>query len=87
VQDGAGSNTASNPNAGTTFSDTATCTGGKVVLGGGGQITATAQRERTAMLESYASSSTVWTVVGVVTVTMTGSNTARATAYAICGNP
>jgi predicted flavoprotein YhiN len=87
VQDGAGANTAANPTAGTTFSDTATCTGGKVVLGGGGQVNATAQRERTSMLESYASSSTVWTVLGIVTVNMTGSNTAHATAYALCGNP
>jgi hypothetical protein len=39
------------------------------------------------MLESYASSSTVWTVVGVVTTSMTGGSTAHATAYAICGNP
>jgi hypothetical protein len=87
VQDGAGANTANNPNAGTTFTDTATCTGGKVLLGGGGQVTSGAQRERTSMLESYASSSTVWTVVGIVTVTMTGGNNAHATAYAICGNP
>jgi hypothetical protein len=87
VQDGAGANTASNPGAGTTFTDTATCTGGKVVLGGGGQVTSTGQRERTALLESYPSSSTVWTVVGVVTTAMTGANTAHATAYAVCGNP
>ena len=86
MQDGAGANTASNPNAGTTFTDTATCTGGKVIVGGGGQVTTT-QAGRAALLESYPSSSTVWTVVGVVTTSMTGGNTARATAYAVCGNP
>jgi hypothetical protein len=39
------------------------------------------------MLESYPSSSTVWTVLGIITTTMTGGATASATAYAICGNP
>jgi hypothetical protein len=50
-------------------------------------VTATGgQQERTALLESYASSATVWTVVGIVTNSMFSGNTARATAYAICGN-
>jgi hypothetical protein len=39
------------------------------------------------MIESYPSSATVWTVVGIITTAMTGGNTAAATAYAICGNP
>jgi hypothetical protein len=38
-------------------------------------------------VESFPSSTTVWTVRGIVTTAMTGGATARATAYAICGNP
>jgi hypothetical protein len=37
-----------------------------------------------ALVESYPSSTTTWTVTGVVWESLSGGNTAAATAYVIC---
>jgi len=85
VEDGAGTSTTSNAAAGTTFSDTATCPAGKVLLGGGGTVTITnTSKQRVAMQASYPSSATTWTVTGVVIAKLGAGVTARATAYALC---
>jgi hypothetical protein len=65
---------------------TATCPGGKVLLGGGAQVTTTAaQKSRAALVSSYASSTTVWTAIAVVSTGALGSgNTMTVTAYALC---
>jgi len=86
VQDGLGTPTGTDPVEGTTFTDTATCAAGKVLLGGGGRLTTSVASERmyTAIVESYPSSTTVWTVVGIVTKNLSNGSTARATAYALC---
>jgi hypothetical protein len=85
VQDGVGSSTAANAAAGTTFTDTATCAAGKVVLGGGGSLTiSSGLNQRIALVASYPSSTTTWTVKGVVITALGTGVTASATAYALC---
>ena len=65
---------------------TATCPAGKVLLGGGAQVTTTAtQKERAVLVSSYASGATTWTAIGVVAVTALGAGqTMTVTAQAIC---
>jgi hypothetical protein len=60
-----------------------------VIGGGGGSLAASdsAQNQRIQILQSFPSSATVWTVVGVVDNTLTGMETATATATAVCVNP
>ena len=60
---------------------TATCTGGTVLLGGGGQI-ASAGTAVGALVKSYPSSTTVWTVQAVVV--LSGTGTLTITPYALC---
>jgi len=57
-----------------------------VLLGGGAQVTTTAtQKERAALVSSYASSATTWTAIGVVGIANLGAgNTMTVTAQAIC---
>jgi hypothetical protein len=89
VQDGSFTSTM-NPNADTVISDTATCTGGKVVVGGGGSYSVTggaSQRTKVAMTSSTATSPTVWTFSVTVNANITGNNTVTVTAQAICANP
>ena len=66
---------------------TATCTGGKVLLGGGGQVQTTGAAQDVAQLASYPSSSTTWTTIGVVLANIGASKSVTVTAYAVCGNP
>jgi hypothetical protein len=77
---------AANAPQNTLVTATATCPSGKVLLGGGAQVTTTAtQKSRTALVSSYASSTTVWTAIGVVATGALGSgNTMTVTAYALC---
>jgi len=85
VQDGLGASTVANAPVNTTFSDTATCAAGKTLLGGGGSLAVTSgQSRRVGTVASYPSSTTVWTVTGVVITALGSGVTARATAYALC---
>ena len=74
---------AANPTAGTAVTATATCASGKL-LGGGARVTAPGQTQRVVLAQSYPSSATVWTAVGVVITTMTGGNTMSVQAFALC---
>jgi hypothetical protein len=68
---------------GTQVTATATCAAGKVLLGGGTQITTSAGTG--AVIESsYPSSTTVWTAVGEVTTALPPADTFTVTAYALC---
>jgi hypothetical protein len=60
-----------------------------VLSGGGANLTSSSgtQDNRLAIEKSFPTSTTVWTVTGVVTVALTAGNTASATAYAFCVNP
>jgi hypothetical protein len=75
---------ANNPTAGTNVPATATCPSGKVLLGGGGRVTASGQRANVQLAESYPTSTTTWTVIANVTSNMTSSNTVSVTAYVVC---
>lgn len=64
---------------------TATCTGGKVVVGGGYRATNVSSQRDIVVTDSYASSTTVWTAVGMAYDTA-GDKSFSLTAYAICAN-
>lgn len=74
-------------NAGSTATSTATCAPGKVLLGGGAQLTVdggAVNMTRIAMLSSYPGSTTSWTAMGVITNTLSGASVLTARAYALC---
>ena len=64
-------------------SATATCTGGRKVVGGGYTAENVSSLSAIAVTASYASSDTVWTVTGDVTST-SGDTSFSLRAYAIC---
>jgi hypothetical protein len=75
--------------AGTTVSDTASCPGGSVLLGGGARLTSASgtyaqSLGRVAIVESYASGPTTWTASMVVTQNFAAASSATITAYAVC---
>jgi hypothetical protein len=56
-------------------------------MGGGGQVTATggAQPNRVAIISSYPSSSTVWTVIGVINLQLAlTTDRMTVTPYVVC---
>jgi len=62
---------------------TATCPAGKVLLGGGAQVTNDTFASDVALLSSYPSSATAWTAVGVVTAGAFAT-TLTVQAYVVC---
>jgi DNA-binding transcriptional LysR family regulator len=91
-----------NPTAGTATSATASCPTGRVLLGGGGQVSdgpsATGSTSTTAanavtsgtgvaLLSSYPTTARSWRAVGVVTGPLTSGMTMSVQAYVICGTP
>ena len=72
-----------NPAAGTQVTATASCPIGQVLLGGGGTATNTQSPELSILSQSFPSSTTQWTVVGVSTK-ITGGSTMTVQAFAIC---
>jgi len=78
-----------NPAAGTTFTSSATCPAGKILLGGGGRVTqsdAATQEAKIALVESYPSTSTTWTAVGVANANITSNTTVTVQAFAVCSS-
>lgn len=77
---------AANAGRNTTITATASCPAGKVLLGGGGTVTTTvAQKERVHMTGSSPTTTTTWSVIGVVGIGALGSGqTMTVTAWAIC---
>jgi Collagen triple helix repeat (20 copies) len=73
---------------GLSFSDTASCPAGRVLLGGGARLTSTATYanglSRVDLLESYASGATTWTATMVIRQNFVAASNATITAYAIC---
>jgi hypothetical protein len=64
---------------------TATCPAGKVLLGGGGRVSTTDPTiAKAAMPQSYPSSTTTWTAVGLVQLSLSAGDTMTVTAYALC---
>ena len=61
------------------------CPVGKILLGGGAQVTTTAaQSSRVALASSYPSGAAQWTAVGVTNAALGAGNTMTVTAYVIC---
>jgi len=73
-----------NPAINTQATATASCSAGKVLLGGGALVTTTANASKVQLTASYPSSTSVWTAIGTVGVAITGGKTMMVTAYALC---
>jgi hypothetical protein len=68
---------------GTEFSATAACPGGKVLLGGGANVTKVLSTDVIPLEESYPSAATTWTAKAVVDV---GTSGGTLTAYVVCSS-
>lgn len=77
---------AANAPRNTTVTATASCSVGKVLLGGGALVTTTATyKERAQLVASYPTAVGTWTGVGVVSLAaLGGGQTMTVTAYALC---
>jgi hypothetical protein len=73
---------------GTLMTATATCPDGKVLLGGGAQITDSSEtgdtNDRVVLRSSYPSSTTEWTATAVVIDQIYGFRTVTVQAFALC---
>jgi hypothetical protein len=90
---------AADPPVGTVVTATATCPAGRVLLGGGSQVTdgpgassTTATTTSTsgtgvAVSSSYPTAAHAWKAVGVVTGPLTAGTAMSVQAYVICGTP
>ena len=78
--------TTNNTPSGSTVTGTATCSAGKVVLGGGFEIgTTNGQLDRVQVQSSKPTSTNVWTAIGIVSGSnLSGNNRITIQAYAIC---
>jgi hypothetical protein len=84
---GGGTNGGNHAAVDTVVTDTATCTGGLSLIGGGAQLTFTGA-SRGSLQKSYpstAGANGVWTATGIVTAAGGGNDHITVTAYAICG--
>ncbi|HEY7536924.1 MAG TPA: hypothetical protein VH721_02955 [Gaiellaceae bacterium] len=89
VEDGGTSRSAAAGNSqGETFSDTASCPAGTVLLGGGAVLTSTASfgqgLNRVSVTQSYPSDPSTWTATVVITQNFAAASNATITAYALC---
>jgi hypothetical protein len=82
----ASTTSAASPTAGTTATAVASCAAGRVLLGGGAQVTNTQSPDMAVMSQSFPSSTSPgqWTALGVVIKNMNAANTMTVTAYALC---
>jgi hypothetical protein len=74
---------------GTTFSDTASCPAGKVLLGGGAALTSSSgtyaqSLNRVDLVASYASAAGTWTATALIRSNFVTQSSATVTAYAVC---
>ena len=65
---------------------TASCPAGKILLGGGAEVTTTAAaKERAHLVSSFPSAAASWTATGVVGIAALGAGqTMTVRAYAVC---
>ena len=64
---------------------TVSCPLGKVLLGGGAEVTTTAaQKSRAILVSSYPSAAASWTAIGVANAALGAGNTMTVKAYAVC---
>jgi len=63
---------------------TATCASGKVLLGGGAQVTTNDATRKVVLVSSYPSSATTWTAIGMVIAGLSSGRYLYVTAYALC---
>ncbi len=64
---------------------TVNCPAGKVLLGGGAQVTTTAsQSSRAVLTSSYPSGAAQWTAVATTSAALGSGNTMTVSAYVIC---
>jgi len=76
---------AANAAVNTLTTATASCPAGKVLLGGGAQVTTTAtQKSRAVLVSSYPSAAATWSATVVATVALGAGITMTVTAYAVC---
>jgi hypothetical protein len=76
---------AAGANAGSTVNVTVSCPAGKVLIGGGGQASNNDSGQKTALVESYPTSTTQWSATGAVMANLSNGKTLTVTAYALCG--
>lgn len=86
VVTGTPKSTALDPAVGTTLDATATCPADTALLGGGGKVSndEAGKPQKTVLVQTYPSSGTAWTAVGVVTFDLPGAAKMTVQAYAIC---
>ena len=76
---------AANAAANTLITASVSCPAGKVLLGGGAQITTTAaQKSRAVLVSSYPSGATAWTAIGVAAAALGAGQTMTVTAFVVC---
>jgi hypothetical protein len=101
VVDGTAVNSIADPSTGTTTSATASCPAGRVLLGGGGQVTRTTVTSTSssttatstatsgtgvALFSSYPATARAWKAVGVVTGPLAAGMAMSVQAYVICSS-
>jgi hypothetical protein len=70
--------------ANTVVTATASCSAGKLALGGGARVTTTAPVARAVLQSSYPSAPGTWTATAVTTAGLGAGRTMTVTSYVIC---